>query len=117
MGDLRILAEKFVRLSEEIEETRSQMLAALMNGAAPNPQQPARRAGGGQAMQPSHPNAKLAQAAEQRIVELLKTRGALKMTEIMAAMESRQSTTSERLRRLRQRGLVAVDAGAWTATA
>jgi hypothetical protein len=43
MGDLRTLAEKFVRLSKEVEETRSAMLACLTNGADPRPFSPAVR--------------------------------------------------------------------------
>jgi hypothetical protein len=38
MGDLLVLAERFVRLTSELEEVRSEILAALTNGAgAPRP--------------------------------------------------------------------------------
>ena len=90
------------------------MLSALTNGADPNPQRPARRGPGGQA---SHPNALAAKAAEEKILGLLKA-GPLKLAEIAAATQGEQSTTSERLRCLRQRGLASPGVGgAWAATA
>jgi hypothetical protein len=56
--------------------------------------QPARSAGESQ-----HPNAAKAAEAEAKILELLKARP-MRMTEIAAEMKARQTTTSERLRRL-----------------
>ena len=112
MSDLRALAEEYVALTGQIEEVRRAMLAFLTNGTDPNPTRPARSSGGSQ-----HPNAKAAKAAEERILELLKTRP-MRMAEIAAEMQARPSTTSERLRRLRQRGLAGpVDGGAWAASA
>jgi hypothetical protein len=115
MHDLRALAEKYVVLTGQIEEVRSAMLVCLTaNGADANPHQPARRPGGGQATQ--HPKALAAQEVEAKILDLLRARP-MRLAEIVTAMEARQSTTSERLRRLRQRGLVAlVDGGAWAAS-
>ena len=45
MGDLRSLAEQFIKLTEEIEAVRSAMLQTLTNGAAgePRPFSPAAR--------------------------------------------------------------------------
>jgi Mn-dependent DtxR family transcriptional regulator len=63
--------------------------------------------------QSSHPTL-AAQEAEETILNLLRDRP-MRMAEVMKEMQAKQSTTSERLRRLRQRGLVVVDGGAWTA--
>ena len=68
MGDLLTLAERYVRLTAEIEETRSAMLACLTNGTDPNPIRPARSSGGSQ-----HLNAIAAKGAETEIVAHLKT--------------------------------------------
>jgi hypothetical protein len=112
MGDLLGLAERFVRLNAEIEETRSAMLAALMNGAGDKPQTPFIR--------PARPSSGIsseaAKAAEAQILELLKTKP-MKAAEIAAATAAKLVTTHDRLRRLRQRGLAAPVDGAWAATA
>jgi DNA-binding transcriptional ArsR family regulator len=114
MEDLRTLAETYVALTGQIEEVRRAMLACLTNGADPNPMHPARLSSGSQS---NHPNAAKAAEAEEKIIALLRERP-MKAVEITAATESRQSTTSERLRRLRQRGLVTLGGGgAWAATA
>ena len=69
MGDLLGLAERFVRLSAELEETRAAMLASLMNGAGETPKAPfTRPARPSSGLQSSHPNAAKAQQAEARIL-------------------------------------------------
>ena len=116
MGDAGLvdLAERFVRLSSELDATRDAMRRLLLNGSGDTPAAPFVQA---RSKPGTHPNAKVAQAAEERILELLKTRP-MKMAEIVAATEAKQSTVSERMRRLRQRGLAApVGGGAWAATA
>ena len=110
------LSEQFLRLSGELDATRAAMRKLLLNGEGGKSEvpfsRPTRPAVGGSA----HPNARAAQAAENRILELLKVKP-LRASEIAVALEARQSTTSERLRRLRQRGLAASGAsGAWAAT-
>jgi DNA-binding IclR family transcriptional regulator len=53
---------------------------------------------------------------EENILDLLKA-GPKRLTEIAAATEAKQSTTSERMRRMCQRSLVApVGGGAWAAS-
>ena len=86
---------------------------AVLNGASDmtRPTQPARPGG------VEHPNAVAAKEAEEKILELLKA-GPLRMGEIAEATAARRTTTGERLRRLRQRGLAGpVGGGAWAATA
>ena len=92
------LARKFVELSDQLEATRGEIAQAVLNGEGPreNPT-PAQRPGG-KGSQSNHPNAAKAAEAEAKILELLKARP-MKMAEIVAAMEAKQSTTSERLRR------------------
>ena len=112
------LARRYVTLSDELETVRSEIARAVLNGGGgkPDPHPTGAQRPGVKGSQSSHPNAAKAAEAEETILNLLRERP-MRMVEIMAAMESRQSTTSERLRRLRQRGLVAADSGAWTATA
>ncbi len=108
------LARKYVALSDQLEAVRGQIARAVANGAAgeaARPTQPARSSGGSQ-----HPNALKAAEVEARILELLKARP-MRMAEIAVETEAKQSTTSERLKRMRERGLVALADGAWAITA
>jgi hypothetical protein len=101
------LARRFVACNDELESLREQIKLAVVNGAgeaAPGPFVGARSRPG------AHPNALKAAEPEGRILELLKA-GPLRAAEIAAAMAAKQSTTSERLRRLRQRGLIDLAGG------
>jgi hypothetical protein len=105
-GDLRVLAEKYVALSGEIEDVRRAMLGCLTNGAGdaavtPRPIQTARASGGKQ-----HPNAIAAQQAEAKIVELLRETPGLKSAQIAKETRAKVNTTIERLKRLKARGQV-----------
>jgi hypothetical protein len=111
-GDLRALAEEYVALQDKVEGVRRAMLACLTNGAGPNPT-PAGRPGGTGSM-PNHPNAVRAKEAEQTILAMLRERPR-RAAEIATATDSRQSTTSERLRRMREKKLVTMVDGAWEA--
>jgi hypothetical protein len=115
--NLAQLAERFLRLTGEVEEVRRSMLTVLTNGGGEKPEipfsKPVRASGGSQPSQ--HPNAAKAAEAEETIRTLLRERP-MRMGEITAAMAAKQSTTSERLRRLRQRGQVTLDGGAWAAS-
>jgi predicted Rossmann fold nucleotide-binding protein DprA/Smf involved in DNA uptake len=125
------LAERFVRQSRELDETRDAMKRLLLNGAGDHPArptQPARPALGGKSQSqegqaerpslkralPNHPNAIAAKEAQDRILEILRA-GPRRMAELASETETRQSTTSERLRRLREKGLVVQANGAWQA--
>jgi hypothetical protein len=115
MGDLLGLAERFVRLSAELEQTRAAMLASLMNGAGDNPKapftRPARPSSGRQ-----HLNAIAAKEAESEIIALLRAQPNLTTSAITKATKSRPSTVSERLRRLRERGEISGGGNdGWTA--
>ena len=71
-GDLRVLAEKYVALTGEIEDVRRAMLACLTNGGGepPSSLSPARPASIGR----GHPKAVEAAKAEEAIVDLLRTK-------------------------------------------
>ena len=130
-GDLRALAAEYVALQDKVAAVRAEMLVALTaNGAGDHPvrpTKPARALGGkpqsqpqpqpqpqSQESQPKPNHLEMAKEAEARILGLLKVRP-LRMAEIAAEMSVRQSTTSERLRRLREKGLVTQANGAWEA--
>jgi hypothetical protein len=114
-GDLRTLAEKYVTLTEEIDDVRRDMLACLTNGAGANPVRPTppvRSPPGGKSnrsraqAQAHHPNAVKSQEIDEKVLTLLRSKGPMKTVEIAAAISSKMSTCSERLRRLRSRQLV-----------
>jgi hypothetical protein len=92
------------------------MLACLTNGAGANPVRPtspaARRAAG----QRHHPNAIAAAKIDQQVIDLLKATPGMKVSDLARLTASKTSTTSERLRRMRARHLVAqLDGGGWQA--
>jgi hypothetical protein len=102
------LAKRLVALDEETVEVRRAMLAALSNGADPTQrptQAPARSKPGPKGA--SHPNRVKAQAAEHQIVALLKDKPGMGTAALAEATSSKANTTTERLRRLKDRGLVA----------
>src|SRR5271166_6460142 len=114
--DLVALAKRFVDLTAELDATRDAMRRLLMNGAggeaAPRPTQAARRG------DEPPPAAKMIEAAanEARIIEVLKKQPGMGVTALAEAMSAKKSTTAERLRRLREKGLVeAAESGGWSA--
>ena len=133
MTDLVGLARRFVQLSE-LEATRAEIAKAVLNGgggASPKaPFTPAGRPGrtgslGGKSQsqplelqsQPNqHPNAIRGAEVETQILAMLKERPH-RMAEISSTMKSRQSTTSERLRRMRAKGLVERRGEGWAIVA
>ena len=109
------LAEKFVALSAELEETRNAMRDARTNGSDRN----ATRAGSsGPPNKGIDRDAVLAQskAADERVLALLREKP-MRPSEIAEAMQGNLSTTRERLRRLHKRGVVESAAEGWRATA
>ena len=105
------LAQRFVSLASELEETRNAMRAALMNGLDENPT----RAGSF-----GPPNKKLdreavlgqSKAADERVLALLREKP-MRPSEIAKATRGALSTTRERLRRLRKRGVVELAEDGW----
>jgi hypothetical protein len=90
------LATRYLRLAGELDATRDAMKKLLMNGAEPPPvNPPSALRPGVKRSQPNHPNAIMASEAEAKILELLKTRP-MRMAEIAAEMEAKQTTTSLR---------------------
>jgi hypothetical protein len=107
------LATRFVALSAQLEETRNAMRIALANGVGEAPvrptQGPRKAAGRDEVM------AKAAEI-EAKIVALVRERP-MGTAEIAKMTASNVSSTSERLRRLRARGMVAGGRGeGWRVT-
>jgi MarR family len=121
------LARRFVACSDELENLRSLIKLAVVNGeAGDKPDTPfvqARSKPGGsrrpkaKGSPMSHPNA-LAAQAEAAIVALLKDRPGLRPSEIARATEAKRNTVTQRLQRLESKGLVApAQGGGWAASA
>jgi hypothetical protein len=117
VSDLVELARRYVTLSDELANVRGEIAKAVLNGGGGNeparPTSPARQASGG------HPNAKVAQQAEAKIIEVLRSSPGLKTTEIAKAMDSKLNTTTQRLSRMRDRGEIirSDDGNGWQAAA
>jgi hypothetical protein len=109
--DLVALAHRYVSLYAELEETRSAMRAALMNGSDGNP---TTAGSSGPPNKGMDREAVLAQskAADERVLALLRER-AMRPSEIAKATRGKLSTTRERLRKLRKRGVVEPVADGW----
>ena len=108
MSELVALAERFVRLSGELDATRDAMRRLLLNGAGDKPDtpfaKPVRSKPGGSKQK--HPHAIAAAAAEGKIIEVLRSTPGMKTTEIARATGSRTNTVSQRLARMRDRGAI-----------
>jgi hypothetical protein len=109
--DLVALAQRYVSLSAELEETRSAMRAALMNGSDGNP---TTAGSSGPPNKGVDREALLAQskAADERVLALLREKP-MRPSEIAKATRGKLSTTRERLQRLRKRGVVESAAEGW----
>jgi hypothetical protein len=112
MEDLRGLAERFVRLSSELEEVRAGMLAALtMNGAGEGRPFVLARTEPGQ-----RATVVAARAAEAAIIERLRERP-MGTAELARVTGSPVVTVQDRLRRLRARGAISGGGSSgWVAT-
>ena len=105
------LAQRYVSLSAELEETRNAMRAALLNESNENPT----KAGlSGPPNTRINREAFLAQskAADERVLVLLREKP-MRPSEIVRATQAKLSTTRKRLRRLRGRGVVEPAAEGW----
>jgi hypothetical protein len=98
------LAQRYVALSAELEETRNAMRAALMNGSDGNP---TRAGSAGPPNKGMNREAILTQskAADERVLALLREKP-MRPSEIAKATRAKLSTARERLRRLRKHGVV-----------
>lgn len=133
--DLRALANRYVQLSDDLEQVRRSILKALRptgNGAIESNDspfaQPARSSSSGMkkarssnrssAGSSQHPNAKKADEAAAQIVALLRSKPGMRAAEIARETASRPNTTVQRLERMRERGQVQRDdQGAYAASA
>jgi hypothetical protein len=113
--DLVALAQRYVLLSAELEETRNAMRAALINGLDVNP---TKAGSSGPPNKGMDREAVLAQSklADERVLALLREK-TMRPSEIAKATRGKLSTTRERLRRLHKRGTVEPSADGWRATA
>jgi predicted Rossmann fold nucleotide-binding protein DprA/Smf involved in DNA uptake len=112
------LARRYVRLSDELDAVRGEIARAVLNGAGETQNVPfvhAQRRGESASL---HPNAQAAAKAEARILELLKARP-MRTGEIATATEAKINTVTERLKRMKAKGLVERDTASagWAASA
>jgi hypothetical protein len=117
VNDLVELARRFVSLSDELESVRGEIKHAVLNGGGsaaitPRPT-PARKAGGSKS---SHPHIKAAAQAEARILELIRDQP-LKTSEIAKATGAKVNTVTERMKRLRDKGMAVSGDSGWRASA
>ena len=105
------LAQRYVSLSAELEETRNAMRAALMNGSDRNP---TKAGSSGPPNKGTDRERVLAQSkeADERVLALLREKP-MRPSEIVRATQGKLSTTRERLRRLRKRGVVEPAEDGW----
>ena len=117
MSDLRALAARYCSLSDELDAVRSEMVAALGNGhapekpppgAKPNFTKPRVRAEGAQPK--VHPNAARASEIEASILEVIRQQPGIRVTQIAKATASKSSSTVQRLARLAGNNRVQRDA-------
>ena len=113
------LAQRFVRLSGELDSTRDAMKRLLLNGAAGKPDAPFARARRPGAKRPrsNPPKALRAAKVEETILKLLQSSPGMRTAAIAKATAAQRSTTDERLKRLQAKGLVERDDAGWRAPA
>ena len=118
-GNLVELAQRFVRLSGELDLTRDAMKRLLLNGAGPNENPTPAKRPGAKGPQSSHPKALRAAEVEETILELLRSSPGLRTAAIAKATAAQRSTTDERLKRLQAKGLIERDdaSAGWRAPA
>jgi DNA-binding MarR family transcriptional regulator len=106
MTDLVELANRFVRLSAELEETRAAMKRLLLNGAGDC----AIPAGLAEAPRRTKPTPAEVAAAEQALLKAMQAHPGDGTNKLAKLTGSGVSTTDDRLRRLEKRGLIERDA-------
>jgi uncharacterized membrane protein len=134
MADLVALATAYIEAAGKLEETKTALKAALMNGAgdaAASPSSVARSRRPGRAKKAASLRARWAQTAsgersrvlersaemDEKVLALLKVKP-MKNAEIAKAVICPATTTSFRMKRLEGRGLVRrEESGAWAALA
>jgi uncharacterized membrane protein len=118
-GNLVELAQRFVRLSGELDSTRDAMKRLLLNGAGSPNENPFVRASRPGAKRPrsNPPKALRAAEIETTILELLRSSPGMGTAAIARATAAQRSTTDERLKRLQAKGLIERDDAGWRAPA
>jgi hypothetical protein len=105
MTDLVELANRFVQLSAELEETRTAMKRLLLNGAGDTVP-----AGPAATPRRTKPTPAAVASAEQALLAAMQAHPEAGTNQLAELTGSGVSTTAERLRRLQKRGLVEWDA-------
>jgi hypothetical protein len=108
-GNLLELAQRFVRLSSELEATRDGIRGLLLNGAGPNENPTPARRPGAKGPRSNPPRAGGAAQVEETIVGLLRSSPGLRTAAIAKATAAQRSTADERLKRLQAKGLIERD--------
>ncbi len=124
-GDLVELAQRFVRLSGELDLTRDAMKRLLTDRAGDgagdaNENPTSARRPGAKRPQSSHPKALRGPQVEEAILKLLQSSPGMGTAAIARATAAGRSTTVERLRRLQTKGLIerdGDDSAGWRAPA
>ena len=115
------LAQRFVRLSGELDLTRDAMKRLLLNGAAGKPDTPFARARRPGAKRPrsNHPKALRGLQVEETILKLVQSSPGMGTAAIARATAAGRSTTVERLKRLQGKGRIERDdaSAGWRAPA
>jgi hypothetical protein len=116
------LARRYVALSDQLEVVRGEIAKAVLNGAgdAPHPPIPSgvslrgsSRTSGGM-----NPRAIAAANAEAAIIEALQSSPGMGTAGVARATNAKVNSTTERLRRLKQKGQVErSEGGGWQASA
>ena len=118
MSLCRAIAAKlsvWVALNDQLEAVRGEIARAVANGAtgeAARPTQARSKPGG------LHPNTLKAAEAEALIIERLKEQPGMGTAELARATDSKVNTTTERLKRMKAKGLIERDTASagWAAS-
>jgi hypothetical protein len=100
------LAQRFVRLSGELDLTRDAMKRLLLNGTEPSQNPTLARRPGAKRPQSSRRKMVAAVQVEETILKLLQSSPGLRTAAVAKATSAQRSMTDERLKRLRANGLI-----------
>jgi hypothetical protein len=121
MADLIRLAEEFVATARQLDQIRQQMRIALTaNGGdsesetAPHPTQARPKPGkAGKARVSKAEMMAAAKALDETALDLIRAQPGVKTGEIRKALAMKSTTATERIKRLRQRGLIEPNGEGW----
>jgi hypothetical protein len=114
-GDLVSLAQRLVELDREAAEVRAKMKQILLNGADPEPRPTSAERSGAKGPPSKAAVMAQAQAADEQVIALLKEKPGTRTGEIARATGAKGTTTSNRLHRLLDKGLIERRDEGWAA--